>query len=821
MLRAFKWIFRGVVLAIGLALLAGLGVYYIASRSIPDYNADFTVRGIDGPVEIVRDTNAVPHIFGGSDRDVLFALGFVHAQDRLWQMTLMRRTVQGGLSEIFGRDTLEIDEFMRALDLYGISQQAVSAQNSETITQLEAYAAGVNAWIRIVNEQALGRGAPEFFLTSNQIAPWLPADSIALVKLMALQLSDQANTEVLRARLSLALPQARLADILPDSPLSAEMAVPMPNFASLFPDAPRLANLPAKAISPFDPVQPREMAGASNAWAAMGSRSASGGTLLATDPHLPLYAPGFWMLARMEFPEGGAIGGTIPGIPGILVGRNDDLGWGLTASYLDDQDIVMEQLNPQDPTQYRTETGFEPFETRDVLIKIKGEVSVSRQLRWSRNGPVIPSTRFNLAAVTPPNHVATLQWTALSVQDVTIEAALNLMRAHSVDAAIAEAAKFTAPSVNLTLADHNNIALVAGGKMPARDPAHPTQGRMPSPGWIDASTWQGFYGFAENPVSLNPDSGIVVNTNNRISDRPFPYHFSFDWGDTQRIKRATQLLNAREFHTLTSFIDIQTDTVSVTARTLLPLIARDVWWSGDPAPAGTKEARRQQALELLANWNGDMAQHDPEPLIYAAWIRALQRRLTVDELGNLSNEFTHAQPDFIERVYRDIEGASVWCDIQQTTKVETCADMSERALEDAMLQLEETYGTNITRWRWGAAHQALHENRVLGGLPLVSLFANIRQETKGGDNTLMRGVTRGTGSAPFTNVHASGFRGVFDFADPESSVMMIANGQSGHFLSRHYDDLSPLWQRGEYIPMSLDPARARGGALGITELTPQ
>lgn len=819
MLSAFKWVFRGVLAILVILTLIGTGLYYIAARSLPDYDADYAVLGIDAPVEIVRDTNAVPHIFASNDTDVLFGLGFVHAQDRLWQMTLMRRTVQGRLSEQFGRDTLEVDEFMRALDLYGLSQKSVSAQTPQTITRLEAYAAGVNAWIRTVNEQALGRGAPEFFLASNQIAPWQPADSIAMLKLMALQSSDQAAREVLRARLSLVLPPERLRDILPDSPQPAEMAVPLPDFASLFPEVPRFAqNTPPP--SPFDPLRPIGLAGASNAWAAMGGRSASGGTLLATDPHLPLLAPGFWYLARLEFSDGGAIGGTIPGIPGILVGRNGDLGWGLTSSYLDDQDLVMEQINPQNPMEYRTGTGFAPFKTRDILIKIKDEISVARQLRWSRNGPVIPSHHFNLAAVTQPNHVATLQWVALSDADTSIEAVLGLMRARSVAEAIGVAEKFISPSNNITLADRENIALVAAGRMPIRNLTHPSEGRIPAPGWIDASTWQGFYDVDENPQITNPASGIVLNTNNKITDRPFPLHFSFAWGDTQRIQRATKLLNAREFHTLTSFIDIQTDTISITARRLLPLIARDIWWTGTPAPSGTPEARRQQVLELLANWNGEMGQHDPEPLIYMAWTRALQRRVMVDELGSMSDEFTHLNPDFIERVFRNTDGAAKWCDIRQTTPVETCQHISSLALDDAMLWLEETYGPNANRWRWGAAHQALHKSSVLGRIPVVSWFANIRQETPGGDNTLMRGATRGSGATPFTNVHGSGFRGVFDFSDPDASVMIISTGQSGHFLSRHYDDQSVLWRQGQYIPMSLDPARARGGAVGITTLTP-
>lgn len=814
MLRLFRWMIRLLALALVLAVMAGGVVYYLASRSVPDYNATYAVRGLDGELEIVRDTNAVPHIFGQSDADVMYGLGFVHAQDRLWQMTLMRRTAQGRLSEIFGPDTLPIDEFLRALDIYTISQRAVTFQTPETIEKLEAYSAGVNAYIDIVRTNALGRGAPEFFVSSKQIAPWLPADSIALIKLMALQLTDHAGREVLRARMSLALPEDRLNDLFPDQ---HRAAVALPEFASLFPGASNQHAVVAR--NPLDPVHPVDLAGASNAWAAMGIRSASGGTLLATDPHLGLTAPGPFMLARLEFSDGGAIGATIPGIPGILIGRNADLGWGLTTSYLDDQDIVIEQLNPQNPLEYRTEDGFEQFDVRDILIEIDGQVAVTRQLRWSRHGPVIPLHRYNLSAVTPPGHVAVLSWTALEENDRSVEAAMGLMRAHSVDAALTAIGNFTAPSQNLTLVDHDNIAMVAGGKMPLRHPNHPTQGRIPAPGWDPDVAWEGYFPYAKNPLTVNPPSGILANTNNQIVDADFPEHFSFDWGDTQRIRRATALLNARQFHTLTSFIEIQTDTIAIDARTLLPLMARDIWWTGQPAASDTRERRKQEVLELLANWNGEMGEHDPEPLVYAAWVHALQRRIIVDELGALSSEYARVNPDFIERVFRNIGGAGEWCDIKQTTVVETCKDMSDLALDEALLTLEEKYGENPTRWRWGAAHQAYQSSSVLGRLPILSWFANIRQETPGGDFTLLRGLTRGSSDAPFTNIHASVFRGVFDFADPDSSLMIISTGQSGHFLSRHYDDLSLLWRRNEYIPMSLDRDRARGGAVGITYLT--
>ena len=215
-----------------------------------------------------------------------------------------------------------------------------------------------------------------------------------------------------------------------------------------------------------------------------------------------------------------------------------------------------------------------------------------------------------------------------------------------------------------------------------------------------------------------------------------------------------------------------------------------------------------------------MNEHLPEPLIYAAWLRALQDRLIRDDLGPLADEFPHVEPLFIERVFRDIDGASGWCDVVQSAPVETCTDMARLALDDALVWIGDRYGTALESLRWGDAHQATHDHPVLGAVPVLRYFVNIRQSTSGGDNTLMRGRTSGEDPDPFQNVHGAGYRGVYDFADPDSSVFIIATGQSGHPLSRHYDDLSQLWRRGEYIPMSLDAELARAAAVGVTVLEP-
>ncbi|BBU56814.1 hypothetical protein KU6B_30790 [Mameliella alba] len=277
-------------------------------------------------------------------------------------------------------------------------------------------------------------------------------------------------------------------------------------------------------------------------------------------------------------------------------------------------------------------------------------------------------------------------------------------------------------------------------------------------------------------------------------------------------------MQGRKVHTRDSFVEAQLDTVSPAARTLLPLIGRDLWYTSEAAPEGTPERRRQRALDLLANWNGEMNEHMPEPLLYSAWLRALQARLIRDDLGPLAEEFDHVEPLFIERVFRDVDGASAWCDVIRSAAVESCTDIARLALDDALIWIEEHSGKALESLRWGDEHLATHEHPVLGQVPILRYFVNIRQTTSGGDHTLQRGVTSGRGPNPFANVHGAGYRGVYDFADPDSSVFVSATGQSGHPLSRHYDDLGQLWRRGEYIPMSLDVGLARAASVGITRL---
>ena len=813
-----RWLLRLVTAMLVLAAAAaGIALWFV-TRSLVDPDARWVAEGVEAPVEIVRDTHAVPHVFGTSDADVYFGLGFAHAQDRLWQMTTARRTAQGRLSEVFGERTVRIDELMRRLDVAGLAAASLEVQDAETVAMLEAYSAGVNAWLGLVNEGALGRGAPELFLFETPIAPWRPADSLAVTKLMGVQLSSHLEAEVLAARLSMLLPPDRLEDLLGEAP-GPGIAV-LPDYAALMPGAePSRAALGPRPDA-LSPASPRELGGASNVWAADATRSTSGGTLLANDPHLGLSAPSIWYLARLELSSGAVIGATIPGIPVVLLGRSDALAWGMTSSYLDDQDVHVERLAPGDPSRYLTPSGPRPFEERTATIAVADGPAREIVLRWTENGPVLPGHHHDLASVTPGGHVASVAWTLLTPRDTSLSAARGLMTARSIEEGVEAARLHVAPSQNLVLSDAERVAMLTIGAMPRRTPGHATEGRMPSPGWVSRNRWRGVFDPDAAPFFEEPEGGILGNTNNKVVERPFPRHLSHRWGDTTRVQRWQRLMQAREVHTRESFVEAQLDTVSQAARTLLPLIGRDLWFSEADAPDGTVERQRKRALDLLAEWNGDMSEHRPEPLLYAAWLRALQNRLVRDELGPLADALDHPRPLFLERVFRDTDGASAWCDVALSAPEESCSDIARLALDDALLWVGETYGTAFESLRWGDAHQAAHDHPALGEVPVLSWLVNIRQDTPGGDHTLLRGRTKGGDVDPFRNVHAAGYRGVYDLADPDASVFVIATGQSGHPLSRHYDDLGELWRRGEYVPMTLDPDLARAGAIGSTVIEP-
>jgi penicillin amidase len=676
----------------------------------------------------------------------------------------------------------------------------------------------VNAWIEEINKGALGRGAPEFFLFESSIAPWRPEDSIAILKLFALQSSGQFQEEVLRARLSMLLPPARVSDLLPASFANDDRNIP--RYFDQFPNA-RLGAIrfePAE-LSRLSPLRSPNLNSSMLAWAATRNRTVSGNAVVAGIFDTQLAIPSLWYLAGLELQVGGVIGATIPGLPVILSGRNSSLAWSGTTSNIDDRDLFIEKLLDTGSREVLTPAGPRPIVSRPSVIRIRGEAPVTIRLERSENGPIIQSDLFGLSSVIPEGHIASLAWTGLSANDTSVSALMGLMTAKTIDQGFLAMRSFIAPAMTMIIADEENLANQFVGELPSRDPRNVFGGFMPAPGWLWESQWRA-RGVAK--PSNADDSGMQTQNDSNIGQQVLSPNIVRADAKDFRLSRLERLLEARDVHTRDGFIEYQQDTISPAARGLLPLIAKNLWFSEPPAPKGALTRRRTEALQMLADWDGDMNEHMAEPLIYTAWMRALQQRLINDELSKMAEGLPVIQTLFLERVFRDVDGASIWCDVVQSEEIETCDQMASLALDDSLLWLEETFGRgDLSTLRWGDAHQTALDHPILSWSRGFSFMSNIRLPFSGGDTTLFLGFSAGASEDPFQADFGSTFRGVYDLSDPNSSVYIASTGQSGHFLSRFYDDLGRLWRRGEYVPMYLERQLVNAGSVGTTSLLPQ
>lgn len=758
-------------------------------RSLPDYTGSRSVSGLVAPLQVLRTKEAVPLVLAENDSDAFFGLGYVHAQDRMWQMEIARRTAKGRLSELLGPKALRTDELLLRMELYVAAKRSAAVQDEYTTRALESYSKGVNAYI--AEREGFGRAAPEFLLFPKKLEPWTPADSLSIMKLMALQLASHVDREVLRARVSNKVSAKQLSDILPDAPHGG--IAELPKFSSLFPSATFGSNRLVKVdLSDFLPQNGLS----SNAWSVSPLRSETGASVLANDPHLDLSAPGYWYLAGLSLQSGEVMGGTIPGVPMIMSGRSQQLAWGLTAANMDDQDVYIEQIDPNNTNRILTSEGYQDIRRQKALIPIRGQEPAEIELRWSDNGPIIPGDYYNFSEITPDGHLVAIARTLFDPEDRSLSAAHGLMRAQSVDEALVAMERFVTPAQNLFLADRDHIALQLIGKMPRRDPQHETQGRMPSRGWQEQNQWKGYLSYDDNPRFVDPPSGSLGNTNNKTVQRPFPLHVSFDWGDTLRIHELEKGMSDRLQHGPESFAALQQDITSYPALTILPLVLENMT-PEDPDLVAW--------VERLLVWDGRMQADRPEPLVYATFMRSLQHGLSDDELGELGQEFGRPSLEFIKRVYKDVGGAGAWCNDVRTSDKESCADIGERALRSALDWIKTELGQNPDTAKWGEVHVAKHDHIVLGEVPWLSFFVNIRHPASGGDHTLMRGLTRGDGSQPFDDIHASGYRAIYDLSPDGGVSFIIATGQSGHPLSQHYRDLNALWRDGRYLDMMTEP----------------
>jgi penicillin G amidase len=765
--------------AAGLAILlavAAAGGWLWLRTGLPQTEGTIALAGLRAPVTILRDRHGIPTIRAGNEHDAFFALGFVHAQDRLWQMDFLRRVASGRLSEILGPRTLEIDRLMRGLGLARVAAANLAIMRPDMRAVLDAYAAGVNAYI------AGHRGAwpPEFLLLGYRPEPWRAEDTVLWGRLMALQLSGNYPEELSRARIALALPPELLHRLFPPGPDDGPVTVGAA-------DAIRLA----AALPTLDQV-PGLGSGASNAWALAGSATQSGKPLLANDPHLGFAVPILWYLARIETPDLMLAGATVPGVPAMLIGHNGHIAWGFTTTQSDTQDLFIEQV--VDADHYAAPGGPLKFGRRSERIAVAGAAPVELTVRLTRHGPVLSDLSTAAAEAAAPGYALALAWPGLAEDDRTAEAMLRLNRARGWQEFQNALRDFDSPQQNIFYADRDgNIGMIAPARVPIRAAG---DGRLPVPGWSGAFDWTGYIPFERLPRTFDPPSGRIVNANNRIVPDSYPFLISAEWEWPYRALRINQALDQGASRTPEAAGSLQLDTLSLAARDLLPFMLNFT-------PANQ---RQTAAVARLKAWDGRMDRGAGEPLLFAAWLLDLTHGIFADELGPAMAEFGGWQAERVRRVLADDR---IWCDDIGTPEGESCADILAATLDQALDQLTTRLGPDMAAWRWGSLHQVRFAHPVFTYSPILRRIFDRTLPVDGDFYTLNRAAPRSRGPDLFEAFHGAGLRAVFDLADLDRSHFIIATGQSGHILSPHYDDLLSEWRDGGFVTIVGDEGAQR------------
>jgi penicillin G amidase len=756
-----------------LAVATGAGFLQLRT-SLPQTSGTVAVPGLEHPVTVTRDRYGIPTIVAQSEHDADFALGFVHAQDRLFSMDMIRRSGAGRLSEIFGVRTLGIDETMRTLGLYRAAEAEWEREPPRVRASFEAYAHGVNAYLAVRS----GALPPEYYLLNASPEPWRPTDSLVWGKIM--DLDGNFRGELARARLLTRVPMSDLAVLYPSYPKEAPVSL-----ANLRVELRRLPLDRLWAVLP--PGIGRR--GKSNNWVVNGAHSQSGKPLLANDPHLAYSAPGVWYLARIKTPALDLAGATLPGMPFVIIGHNDNIAWGFTSTGGDDEDLFIERLDPANPAEYETETGPRPFVTREERIKVRGGTPVILHVRATRHGPVIS----DLAGYKVGDDMLALEATWLDGDDQTPQAIWQLDRATNWAEFRDAARHWLAPEQNIVYADTGgNIGFMAPARLPIRKAG---DGWLPEPGWTGAFDWIGWVPLDGLPAAYNPPVGRIVTANNKIVPDDYPYFITRDWELPYRAARIDALLDGTPVQSPEASAAIQGDDISLSARTLLPVMLE--------AKPHDKEA--PDLFDKLRHWNARMDRGAMEPLLFSAWMRALMRAVLEPRLGPMFETFWTERPDILYLVLTAQRG---WCGDNGD-----CAGILADSFDRAVAALRQCYGDDVSRWHWGRAHRANFQSPVWASVPVLSGWFSAAAGANGSDDTVdTGGMFFGEEPDPYLDLYGPSLRMIVDLAAPNAARFINAPGQSGNPLSPHWGDLVERWRALRYVSFGND---ASGGVLRL------
>jgi penicillin amidase len=739
----------GYALAVSILLIGvcgAIGCFWLRT-SLPQVDGEIALKGLGATTTIARDDRGVITIKAASANDAYFAMGFAHAQDRLFQMDAMRRLGAGRLSEVFGAATVDTDKLTRTLGLYAQAESQVAEASPGLRQALDAYAAGVNAFL----DTRHGALPPEFVLLNYRPESWKPADSLVWGRIMALQLSGNYIEEQLNLRLKKSLKPELFGLLLP----ATRSAAALPGF--------------------YGPLN-----AASNNWVVGPARSSSGKPMLANDPHLGLGAPSIWYLAHIVTPQMNWLGATSPGMPILVIGANDHVAWGFTTTQSDTEDLFEEKLVDGKLDQYQTPAGPKAFDIRHEIVKVKGEADVAFDVRSTRHGPVISDLDEKPK---PEDPILALAWAATLPEDRTADALYEMNMATSAATFETALMDFHAPQQNVVYVDAaGKIGFVAAGRVPVRRAIYKGS-QLPAPGWSGDYDWIGTLPFENLPHDDGGTEGWIATANNKTVSSDYPYFITGEWPSDDRFQRIRSMLRAKEKFSTGDFERMQQDILS---QPLKDLIQSWLPETGDAEPT---------IRDMLATWDGRMDRNRAEPLIATLWLDRAARRIFGDELGEDFDAWWFWRIDLLNTAIADGKA----CDDVRTAEVETCSFEIGAAFIDTLKDLRSGYGANVENWHWGKAHRAHVTHPIFRQIPVLGSLLDADLPTGGDFFTVNRGAAFGhKGALEFPHVHGPTMRLVVDMANPMAAEITLAGGESGNPLSPHYADWLTDWRDGRY-----------------------
>lgn len=801
MRRLRKWLFGIVaIVAILLIFLGGI-TYLIFSNSVFPDQGEFALSGASADVYVAKDKHGIPNVRAQSRADALRALGYLHASERLWQMETLRMAGQGRLSEVFGKQTVNTDIFLKTLDFATAAQKSVRSMSKDAVDLTQAYVDGINAYIERETSLYEPSLPPEFMILGHRPETWEVWHSVIILKIMALTLDHNLKAEIGRLALaSKGFSPEEIDQIYIYN--DRDTPVPLPDLRKLYGYSEKgreLAKLPSSqrefAESGFE-LSFEINVNASNSWAISGKHTDTGLPLMANDPHLAFTTPSTFYLAHLNFPmddqDFNLVGGSLPGTPLFLVGRNDQVAWGLTTTRLDGQDLYIEQLKRGDNTQYRTKDGYEEFETKEVSVKVKGDKDVSFKRRVSRHGPVLPNEYLSLRDRLPFRTVGALKSISMAHDDTTLEAALELSTSRDVFDLIEKTQKVVSPMQSVLAADvKGNIGLIAAGRAPVRSEENLVKGRAPVPGWEEKYEWIGYLDHSELPKIVNPESGVLVTANSHWLPKDYKHHITYDWSEDFRQLRAEALFSTSSQKKF-SKVAVSAGMADQYSHALIEF--RNVALANKSPDVSSNGL----IVQRLREWDGEMRVDAMQPLFLNAWIKHTNQLILADDLGE---DIDLVKDVNVQRLTRliDVPTSRNWCNKQRSPKFENCSFILDEAFELAIDELEDSYGNDWEKWRWGDAHRSRHEHRPFSHVDMLSDQFTNTSEIAGGNYTLLRSKHRLSSDQPYRSVHGAAFRAIYDFSNLENSGFMISGGQSGNIMSDHFDDLLDEWSKIQFI----------------------